>query len=174
MVAPVLIMLIIGICDIGYMAYSTAVLRGAVETAARSSSLETADTTEADAQVTEAVRNILPDATVATTRKSYYDFTNIDQPEPWDDENDNATCDDGEVYTDENGNDQWDADVGVSGNGGANDVVVYTATVTYTPLFPIPFIDGSDAARTLTASSVKKNQPFATQAEPGSSAETCT
>jgi hypothetical protein len=173
MAAPIVITLIIGICDIGHMAYTTAVLRGAAQQAARSSSLETADTSASDAQITKAIQNVAPGATVKISRTSYYDFADIDQPEPWNDANNSGDCDNGEVYTDENGNGQWDADVGEAGNGSANDVVIYTVDVTYPPLFPVPFIDGSDGLRKLSASSVKKNQPFANQAELGSSAGTC-
>ena len=171
--APVLLLVLIAVFDLGYMIYASAVLHGAVQEAARSSSLETADTSAADAYVTSVMQNVLPGATVTTTRKSYYDFSDIARPETWDDSNNDGICDDGESYTDENGNGQWDADVGESGNGGADDVVVYTATVTYEPLFPNPFISGTSEMRTMSASTVKKNQPFASQTEYGSSAGTC-
>ena len=52
-------------------------------------------------------------------------------------------------YVDENGNGSWDADIGKSGNGGANDVVMYTVSVEYDPLFPNPFVDNGTGTRTL-------------------------
>lgn len=172
-VAPVLILLLTGIFDVGYMVYAQAVLNGAIQQAARSSSLETADTSAADAYITSIMQRILPSAQVATTRKSYYDFTDIARPEAWNDSNNDGTCDNSEAYTDENGNGHWDADVGKSGNGGADDVVIYTVTVTYKPIFSNPFIAGTAATRTLTASTVKKNQPFSAQTAYGSSAGVC-
>ncbi|MCJ2185927.1 TadE/TadG family type IV pilus assembly protein [Novosphingobium beihaiensis] len=171
--APVFLMALIGIFDVGYMAYATAVLHGAVQQAGRSSSLETGDTSAADAYVTGVVQTVLPGAKVTTSRKSYFDFSNIARPEAWNDANNNGRCDNGESYTDENDNGQWDADVGKSGNGGASDVVVYTVDVTYDPIFPNPFLDGSNGKRSLSASTVKKNQPFANQNALGSSAGTC-
>ncbi|HKR92502.1 TadE/TadG family type IV pilus assembly protein [Novosphingobium sp.] len=172
-VAPVLLLLLFGIFDVGYMVYAEAVLHGAAEQAARSSSLETGDTAKADAYVKSMIQGLLPGAAVTTSRKSYYDFNDIARPEVWNDKNNNNTCDNGEAYTDENGNGRWDADIGNSGNGGADDVVVYTVTVTYTPLFPNPFVGGTGKSRTLTASTVRKNQPYATQKEYGASAGTC-
>ncbi|MCJ2179455.1 TadE/TadG family type IV pilus assembly protein [Novosphingobium album (ex Hu et al. 2023)] len=171
--APVLIMLLIGIFDLGYMVYAKSILNGAIQHAARSSSLETADTSAADAYISSVMKEVLPGAQVTMTRKSYYDFTDIARPESWNDANNNGTCDNDEAYTDENGNGQWDADVAKSGNGGADDVVIYTVTVTYTPLFPNPFIEGTSASRTLSASTVKKNQPFSSQTSYGSSAGVC-
>ena len=171
--APVFLMLMLGTFDVGQMIYGRAILNGAVENAARSSSLETANTTEADNKVLAAVSPILPGATMTSERISYYDFADIGRPESWDDANNNDTCDNGESYTDENGNGSWDSDIGESGNGGAGDVVLYTVHVTYAPTFPVPFLHNHDGHRTFTATAVKKNQPFANQTGYGSEAGTC-
>jgi Flp pilus assembly protein TadG len=173
LVAPVFLMLLLGIFDIGQMAYGKAVLNGAVEQAARSSSLETGDTTAADNMVKAAIKPILPNATVTTSRKSYYDFADMSRAEKWTDTNGNGTCDNGENYVDENRSGSWEANVGASGNGGAGDVVLYTVTVTYKPIFTARFFKTYGADRTLTAVGVRKNQPFADQAGYGSSAGTC-
>lgn len=171
--APILITLLLGIYDMGHWAYLTAVLRGAVNQAARSDTLEIADTSKADAYVTGIVKGVAPGATVVAKRQSYYDFADIKRAEPWNDKNGNGMCDNAEAYTDENKNGQWDADVGTSDNGGANDVVLYTVTVTYTPVFFIPFGTGKNTARTISASVVKKNQPYALQEKYGSAAGKC-
>lgn len=171
--APVFLLLMLGTFDIGQMIYGRAILNGAVQQAARSSSLETANTTDADQKVREAILPILPGATMTSERVSYYDFADIGRPEAWDDSNNNAICDNGESYTDENGNGMWDSDVGTSGNGGAGDVVLYTVNISYVPTFPVPFLNNQDGRRTFTATAVKKNQPFADQAEYGSEAGTC-
>ena len=78
------------------------------------------------------------------------------------------------AYVDENGSGQWEADVGKAGNGGAGDVVIYTVRATYTPLFKIPFMSETWNSRTMTASAVKKNQPFGDQAALATTAGTCT
>ena len=173
-VAPVFLTMLIGIFDIGQMAYGRSVLSGAAQNAARSSALETANTTRADEAIREKVAPILPGAEVSSTRVSYYDFSDIGRAERWNDADSDGTCDDGEIYVDENGSGGWDADIGVIGNGGASDVVVYTVTATYTPVFKVPFAPESWNERRLTVSLVRKNQPFADQEEYGSEAGVCT
>jgi len=171
-VAPVFMLMMLGIYDVGQMAYGRAILSGAVEKAARGSSLETVDTTAADLMVKNAVLPILPGATFASTRKSYYDFADINRPEKFTDTNGNGTCNAGEPYIDENRSGHWEADVGNAGNGGAGDVVLYTVTITYQPIFTSK-LQGNSGTRTMTAVGVRKNQPFASQLGYGSSAGTC-
>ncbi|MFB0612006.1 TadE/TadG family type IV pilus assembly protein [Aurantiacibacter poecillastricola] len=173
LVAPVFILLLVGTLDIGQMVYAQSVLNGAVQTAARGASLEDGDTAAADQIVLDRVDGIMPGVEIDATRTSYYDFADIERPEQWNDEDDNNVCNDGESYVDENSNGQWDDDIGVSGNGGANDVVIYTVTATYEPLFKVPFTPESWATRTLESTAVKKNQPFANQEDYSSTAGTC-
>ncbi|HEX7881547.1 MAG TPA: TadE family protein [Afipia sp.] len=172
-VAPVFCLLLMGIFDIGQMAYARAILSGAVEKAARSSAMESANTTTADQMVKDAIKPILPGATFASTRVGYVDFSDVQRAEKFTDTNSNGTCDPGEPYVDENRSGHWENDVGVSGNGGANDVVLYTVTVTYKPVFRVNILGNTTQTRTMTAIGVRKNQPFATQQGYGSSAGTC-
>lgn len=176
LIAPVFLMLMIGLYDISHMAYARSVFAGAVERAAREAALESGDPDDADAMVKELILPILPGVELETSRFSYFDFADIDRPEPFTDANGNDTCDDGEAYVDQNNNNTWEADVGVSGNGGANDVIVYTVTATYEPIFKIPFLPEAWNERTLTASAVRKNQPFGDQAARANAttARTCT
>jgi Flp pilus assembly pilin Flp len=169
LVAPVFLLLLMGTFEIGHMAYANAVLNGAVEEAARSATLETGDTSAADAKVEDIIRKVVPDAEFESTRKSYFDFKDIDRPEQWNDANRNGECDNDENFVDENGNGEWDADIGLGGNGGAGDVVLYKVSVAYQPIFPIPFVD----EQKLTATAVKKNQPFANQDGYGNDAGVC-
>ncbi|HJR90610.1 MAG TPA: TadE/TadG family type IV pilus assembly protein [Novosphingobium sp.] len=171
--APVFLMMIMGIFDIGHMAYSKAVLSGAVQEAARTSAMEGADTAEADEKVMDVVGPVIPGVEIESTRTSYFDFTDIGRPEKWNDSNKDGECDGGETYTDENGNSQWDADIGRGGNGGSGDVVLYHVEMTYKPLFPIPLMTDRGGTRTLSATAVKKNQPFGTQEGYGSKAGSC-
>lgn len=173
MLSPALITLLIGTLDIGQMAYGKSVLNGAVQKAARDSALETADTGAADTMVSGLVGPILPGARVSSQRVSYYDYTDIGRSERWNDADSNGSCDHHESYVDENGNGQWDADIGVSGNGGAGDVVVYTVTVNYEPIFKVPFVPSQWNTRQLVSSAVKKNQPFADQQGYGNTSGVC-
>ena len=172
-VAPVFILLVIGGLDMTQMVYANSMLRGAVEDVARSATLEGSDLTAADDKIRDIMNPVLPGVTIETDRVSYFDFADIHRAEQWADDDSDGTCNDGEAYVDENGNGQWDADVGSNGNGSASDVVLFTATATYSPVFKVPFVPGLRNDRTLTASSVRKNQPFARQDDPGSAAGTC-
>lgn len=173
LLGPVFIALLLGIYDMGYTAYLHSVLQGAVHQVARNATLETADTEKADAYVTDLIHGVMPGAEVVSKRMSYYDFADIRRAEAWNDKNSNGVCDKSETYTDENRNGHWDADVGTSNNGGAGDTVLYTVTVTYTPMFPNPFVSGSNNTRSMSASAVKKNQPYALQNKYGSGVGVC-
>jgi Flp pilus assembly protein TadG len=173
LIAPTFLILLLGMLDIGQMVYAQSVLNGAVQLAARDASLESGDTGAADALVLSHVGRIMPGVALESTRRNYYDFVDIDRAERWNDADDNSRCDDGEAYTDENDNGQWDADIGRSGNGGANDVVIYTVRARYDSLFRTPFTPAAWATRTLVSSVIKKNQPFADQAVYSADAGTC-
>lgn len=187
LIAPVFFLFVFGMFHLGHMVYAKAVFEGAVERAARASSLETADTTAADDMVKDLIRPILPSVTLQSTRTSYYDFADIKRPEKWTDNKgknssgqwieypgrNNGICDQGEAYVDENRSGQWESDIGTSGNGGAGDVVLYTVKATYTPLFRVPFLPTQWTDRQLVATAVKKNQPFALQVKYSTSSGTC-
>lgn len=173
-VLPVFLVLLLGIMDAGQMVYGKSVLSGAVRRAARASSLESRSIAATDAMVLDLIRPVMPGVTIATTRTSYYDFTDIDRAEKWNDHNANGRCDNSEVFTDENRNGAWDEEIGTTDNaGGANDVVVYTVRASFAPVFKVPFVPSLWSNRTLTATAVTKNQPFGTQPGYGSSAGSC-
>ncbi|ABD26934.1 TadE-like protein [Novosphingobium aromaticivorans DSM 12444] len=173
LVLPVFLLAIVGCLDLGQMVYAVGVLDGAVEKAARSAALETGDTTAADAEVEDVMSRILPGSTLATSRKSYANYSDINRPERWNDADNNGTCSEGETYVDENGSGAWESDVGSNGNGSASDVVVYTVTVTYEPIFAMPLLPINWNTRELTSSAIKRNQPYAAQPGYGSDSGTC-
>ena len=173
LVAPVFLLMLMGMLDAAQMVYGKSLLNGAVEAAARSSSLEAGDTSAADALVNARIKSVLPGVTVTSERVSYFDFADIGRAEQWNDADANGACNDGEAYTDENGSGNWDREIGVSGNGGANDVVIYTVTARYAPVFKIPYMPAMWNERVLTSTAVRKNQPYATQEAYSSTAGTC-
>ncbi|OYW46101.1 MAG: pilus assembly protein TadE [Sphingomonadales bacterium 32-68-7] len=188
LIAPVFFLFIFGMFHLGHMVYAKAVFEGAVERAARESSLETADTDDADDMVEDMVKPILPGVVLTTTRTSYYDFADIARPEKWTDNKgknssgqwidypgrNNGICDQGEAYIDENRSGQWESDIGTQGNGGAGDVILYTVKATYTPIFKVPFLPAQWTDKQLVATAVKKNQPFGNQTRYAATAGTCT
>lgn len=176
LIAPIFLLLIFGLFDLAHMANAKSVFEGVVQRAARASSLETADTSVIDTMVFNNLKPLMPGiqrSDMTTKRMSYYDFADIKRPETIDDKNTNGKCDTGETYFDENRNNQWDADVGVSGNGGAGDVVIYTVEVTYKPPIRIPVLPSAWASRKLMATAVKKNQPYANQPPYSSTTKAC-
>lgn len=164
LVSPVMILMMMGLGDLGYQVYAQAILNGAMQKAGRDSAIQGGgeNTSTIDGKVTYMVKNIAKNATITFTRKNYDSFSVI-KPEPFVDTNGNGVRNAGECYTDINGNNQWDADPGVNGQGGANDVTVYTATVTYPHLFPVASLLGWPSTQTITASTLLKNQPYASQ-----------
>lgn len=163
-VAPVLLMLIMGLGDLAYQAYVQSVLTGAIQKAGRDSGLETSDPTAIDDAVEAAVLQVAHKATFvpAPTRESFSQFSDIG-PEPFTDSNGNGVHDATECFTDVNGNGTWDADPGSTGQGGASDVTVYTVSVKYPRLFPVATWIGWGKTVSLSAKTILKNQPYKAQ-----------
>jgi hypothetical protein len=162
MVAPIFLTMLMGIFDVAHTLYTTSILQGTMQKAGRDFTLENAGsrTDELNAFVNARIRQVAPSAEVTFERKSYYDFSDVEQAERWTDEDDDGECNNGEVFEDANGNGQWDADRGADGNGGARDAVLYTATITYPRLFPMAGLIGLNENVTLEGSTVLRNQPF--------------
>lgn len=164
-IVPVLAMLLLGSIEFGLNVYMRAVLEGAMQQAARNATLQTAQTSQStiDTFVRDRVRGVLPNASVAFVRENYYTFSSVGRPEDFTDSNSNGAYDATECFQDANANNTWDADGGRSGNGGANDVVEYTATVTYPSLIPGGAAIGLSPTTSIRATTILRNQPFATQ-----------
>jgi Flp pilus assembly protein TadG len=161
LVSPVLVMILMGLFDLGYNMYATAVLQGAMQDAARDSSIEAASTSAIDAVVLESVRDIVPDAQITFKRSAYQSFEAVGRAEDFIDANSDGMCNDGETFEDANANGQWDADQAASGQGGARDAVVYSASLSYPRALPIaPFVPGMDSHYRTKAATVLRNQPY--------------
>lgn len=168
LVAPVLMMSMMGLGNLIHAIYAQSIVVGAVQKAGRDGTIQNkgsaAATAALDAKVMESIRQVAPGATFVSTRQNYANFSNVGKPEPHTDNAGGRTgqYDAGECYSDTNGNGSWDADGGRAGVGGANDIAKYTITVTYPRLFPTPGLNWG-ANGTITASTVLKNQPYAAQ-----------
>lgn len=162
---PVMLALMMGLMELGYQAYVQAVLTGAVQKAGRDGGIQGATPMSIDTKVLDRVKAVAWNASFSSgfpTRLNYSNFSAI-APEPFVDANASGVRDPGECFTDVNGNGRWDDDAGRSGQGGANDVTVYTAEITYTRLFPVTRWFGWPGTATLSASTTLMNQPYATQ-----------
>ena len=165
LIAPTLLVLMMGTFDLGFRTYATSVLQGEVQKAARDATLETGITagTALNSRVQDQVSRIIANGTWTFTRKSYSSFTRAGQAENFTDTNGNGARDAGECYQDENGNSNWDADVGLNGQGTSDDIVMYTASVSYPRLFPMYGLLGWSPNETVSASTALRNQPYGTQ-----------
>jgi Flp pilus assembly protein TadG len=165
-VAPVMLLMLMGFFDLAQTEYARSVLQGSMQMAARNSTLQSGLTSQSsiDAYVENQVAPVVSrNPTYTVTRLSYTDFSDVGKAEPYTDTNANGQYDRGECYIDINGNGQWDSDMGASGQGGADDAVLYTMTVTYKRLFPMATMLGWPANQTISASTVLRNQPYGTQ-----------
>ena len=163
-VAPVMLLVLMGLGDLLYQPYLQALLEGSMQKAGRDSALEdgVANAAAVDKTVQDMVSRLAPRATFTPLRKSYSSFALV-KPETIYDTNKNGKLDKNECYDDVNGNGKWDADPGRTGQGGADDVTSYTMTVTYPRLFPVSGLLGLPTTQTVSASTLLKNQPYKTQ-----------
>ena len=163
MIAPVMLITLFGMFDLGHGLYTKAMIQGAIEKAARGSTIEGVTTGTLDAKVTAAVRLVAANSTIVFNRKSYTNFTDVGQPEEFTDTDSNGLCDGGETFEDANGNGVWDANQGRTGNGGARDAVLYTVLVSYPRIFPIARLIGQSNTTQMAATTVLRNQPYGLQ-----------
>ena len=180
-----LCLMIMGGLDMGYQMYVRATMQGAVQSASRLTTVLTDDTAGNDTTIENELRTqiqrVLPSGVVPVISKgSFYQFSNINTMEPLTiDLNNNGTLD-GPVDTNGDGvadsSDCWlDVDDngsrnivvnGRTGIGGADDLVRYTATVTYTRILPIWRLIGLPSSVTMTATSMARRQPYRGQIPP--------
>jgi Flp pilus assembly pilin Flp len=165
LIAPVLLLSIMGIFDIGYNVYTQGLLRGAIQKAARDSTIQGAEdaTDLIDARVTRVVHQIVPSAVLDFDRASYTSFADVSQPEDFTDIDADGDCNHGEPFEDANANGTWDSDRGADGLGGARDVVLYNVEVRYERAFPLAGMIGLSPTVTTNATTVLRNQPYAAQ-----------
>ena len=173
-ILPCFLMLLMGIFDVGYAAYTRTMLQGSVEEVARSSTMEQNNLNQAalDANVKKLLADVNKEASanLVFERKNYKNFSDVNTPEDFTDNNKNGTRDPGECYVDNNGNGTWDNDEARSGNGGADDVVLLTATTKYKRLFPLWKMIGEPQEATMSTQTILRNQPFSSQSGKGGSA----
>lgn len=164
--APVLFLVLVAVSEIGAILFASAALEGAAREATREiiTGYAPAGVSRSDhiLQVAkDRMFNLAAPGTEDISSKVYGDFSDIGEPEPYSDTNDNGEYDIGECFVDINGNVQWDADMAIAGLGGSGDVVVYTLTFQrslMTELFARAV--GLDGNITLTASTAVKNEPY--------------
>ncbi|MEP6786347.1 MAG: TadE/TadG family type IV pilus assembly protein [Sphingomonadales bacterium] len=165
MVVPVMLVVIMGLLDMTYRLYATAVFQGAVQKASRAGTLASNNTSQIaiDTAIKDAFKEInsgVTDSSFVFTRRNFSNFTNADKLEP--STGPGGICAAGYTYADLNNSNSYD-DGAQSGQGGAQDAVLYTAQVTYQSIFPVASLYGAPRTPTIKATTILRNQPFATQ-----------
>ena len=162
MVAPVMLLLLLGLFDLGYRAYASSVLQGALHDAARMATVGGYSMTQIDARAKTRLSNFATRSTVTTTTASYYDFSGVSQPEKIvGDTVPLNSYNPGDCFEDVNGNNAYDTDRGRSGTGNADDIVRYSVTINFPRVFPLGILLGWSNTQTLTSNTVLRNQPYA-------------
>ena len=162
MVAPVMLLLLLGLFDLGYRAYASSVLQGSLHDAARMATVGGYSMTQIDARVKTRLSNFASRSTVTTAAASYYEFSGVSQPEKIvGDTVPLNSYNSGDCFEDVNGNNAYDTDRGRSGTGNADDIVRYRVTITFPRVFPLGVLMGWSNSQTLTSETVLRNQPYA-------------
>jgi Flp pilus assembly protein TadG len=160
-VAPVLMLTLMGIFDLGYKSYISSVLQGALHDAARMATVGDKTVTQIDAAVNTRLRSFSRGATITITHKSYSDFSGVKVAERiTSDTVPTGQYNVGDCYEDYNNNNAYDTDRGKSGQGNSEDVVNYEITIVYPRLFPVTKLMGLPSTETVKASTVLRNQPY--------------
>lgn len=160
---PAFLLVTLGGIEIGHLLYVKTVLRGEIERAGRSSSLETGITsvTAIDTKVADIVGRIAPGATLQFDRRSYRSYANVqNKAEPFTDGNGDGICNNGETYQDMNNNTRWDSDAGLAGLGNAREIAAYDITVRFKPLFPFMAKALATSMFEMKTSTQLRNQPY--------------
>jgi Flp pilus assembly protein TadG len=167
LVAPALMLVIIGLFDLTYRLYATAILNGEVQKVARDATLQmnasTSGQAALDQRVKDAFRKVngaVTNGDFEITRRNFTNFTNAARMEAT--TGPGGQCAPGFTYADINNSNSWD-DGALEGQGGANDVTVYTVKVTYRSVFPFNAIFGGAVNQTITATTILRNQPYTAQ-----------
>ena len=176
---PMLMMMLIGTIEVGYIMFSSAVLEGSLREVSRTVSTGFVEQglSREDYILQQLDDKMLNLANVGnrTISITFYDtFANVGEPEPIVTGNGDTVLDPGECYLDINGNAQWDADMASTGLGGPGAVQVFEVTYEH-PLMTGFFSKaiGGNGTIELTASTAIKNDSFNAVSGGGATVQEC-
>lgn len=160
--APLFLLATMGIFDLAWQYYMKATLSGIVEEAGRSATLQVYSSNQdaLDEAVRAQVQNVYRGLNVDIERRAYAGYGDVRTPERFTDADSNGRFDDGECFYDSNGNGRWDADPSAAGNGRANQVVEFTASVDFVRIFPLWRMLGQPQVTKISARTLLRNQPY--------------
>ena len=168
LIAPLMLLILCGFMEFSHVSSARTRLEGSTMRAARAVAASDCPS-EREALMRQIVTDGMQEipspngGIVEVITKSYSDkFSDVGEPEPFNDENGNSVWNSGETFTDVNGNGKYDNDMGISGSiGGAGQVISYTARYQVTSLFG--FISNQfhgSGIYLIEASTVIRNEPI--------------
>ncbi|MCF8474807.1 MAG: pilus assembly protein [Emcibacter sp.] len=167
LVLPVFFAMTVGMFEMGHIYMVNAALEGAVTDSSRTAmtgALPNGYDTRAS-YIESLVRSSLASVGVTTgitiSMKVYDSFANIGKAEPYVDQDGNEQYDVGECFTDVNNNAFWDMDMGSTGLGGEENIMIMKVDVNlpYMTSFMKTVMNGVDHIE-LSASTAIRNEPF--------------
>ena len=170
-IATPLCMILLGLTDFGYRSYVDSMVEGTLHRAARMATVGNKTPDQIDDFVRSQLSTFSSNGTVTITKKSYYQFSNVDKSEPLcasagADLNNNGAVDIGDCYQDINNNGTWDQDSSKNGIGGSDDIVFYSVSLTSPRVVPLGNLLGWADTQTISANTLMRNQPYGSQAAP--------
>ncbi|MDF2495130.1 TadE/TadG family type IV pilus assembly protein [Sphingomonas sp.] len=166
-IIPVLCTLLAGGLELAYRAYFTAIIQGALLEASRRATVGDRSESQIDQIVKDRVAMLSNPAYVKDIKKErFFNFSNVGKPEKITSDIDPiGVYNKGDCYEDANNNGVYDTNFD-TGLGTADDIVRYTVTVEYPNIMPVNAMVGLGAKQTITSSTVLRNQPFTSRAQP--------
>ncbi|MBZ6378505.1 hypothetical protein B5C34_12545 [Pacificimonas flava] len=179
-----LTLLLMSSIEFGFQAYANARMQGVLRQVSRLSGTGriVGDTSSCavpdsctDAEVKEAMRAFvarelddLMDVEVAIDVRSYSEFADVGDPELIERAEENVDVTgppaNGDCWIEVNNNDSWDADIGLTGTGNSEDVVLFELQVSYDRIFALTgSLTGSEKA-VLSSNTTIRNEPYGTVA----------
>ncbi|OWK32985.1 TadE/TadG family type IV pilus assembly protein [Sphingomonas mucosissima] len=166
-ILPVLCGLLAGGLELAYRAYFTAILESAMLEASRRATIGDQTGEQIDSMIRDRIANLSRAAEVKAIKKeSFFNFSNVGKPEKITADTDPiGQYNRGDCYEDANNNGVYDT-ISNTGLGTADDVVRYTVTVQYSNIMPVAQLFGWGSKQTIVGSTVLRNQPFTSRAQP--------
>jgi|KBSSwiStaDraftv2_1062776.scaffolds.fasta_scaffold65197_2 Flp pilus assembly protein TadG len=168
-VAPPLMLILLGLTDFGYRSYVASVVEGTVHRAARQATVGDKTSSQIDDWVKTQLSHFSDNGVVTINKTNYYQFSHINKTESLTkDTNGNGVADSGDCWLDVYpGNPTTGPGLtGRDGLGGSDDIVYYEVSLQYPRVVPMGSFLGWADSQTITAMTVMRNQPYASQVQP--------
>jgi Flp pilus assembly protein TadG len=169
-VLPVMVWMMSGALEFAMYSYTSAVMEGSVHLSSRLGKTgyteEELTGVSREDMILQMIRDqsfvMIDTNDMSIETKVYGQLSNIQQPEPYIDSNNNGSYNLGEPFNDINGNGVRDVDMGAAGLGDAEDIVVYTVVYPYRVMTPFltTVIGDENGEIPIRASVIVKNEPW--------------